>query len=726
MNAIYKSNSKRRIAQTGYRALQSPIAWLLGWTIATLIAFGPFVTGLHAIFAYFQKEPGGLQLALLAILVAAYIVTPSLILINLLLARIAVSRPPSFLRDLYLGAVAREIYISRDRYSGFVAYLMLTALFAIGALCALRFDTFLAPTAGQIAAGLVISSGVALFLPRPARYASQLAELEDRWGLARSTLGGSAWSASNGQSHAHRQPIDGQAGGADTSGDMQAPVSARQPTVSFQQIAGMDSTKQRVRSAVETILDSGRSENRSAVDAARNGILLFGDPGNGKTIFAEAVAGEFQLPLIVVTYADVRSRWIGAEAEALSACFKLAIRSAPCVLFVDEIDSFLVDRSNFSGSNQESIRVTNLLLTQIVDLRRHGVVLMAATNFIDRLDAAAIREGRFDFKIEVPSPDLPARVGLFSRQLSKSAPHVHFDPKLVESVVARWDGFNVKRVQAVAEELGSNLAQSGATHVDARQIQLALRSVQGKGLETPAAPLPLSDLGVDDLSREALAVIAGVMRDPLSYEAMGAQTPTGVFIRIQGATSGAEVVASLAHAAGWLVETVGSADLMRDSEPLQKAWRQARDRRPCIVFVDSADPLLDTSGFARAAHFVPALARALDETRKRFKDVMFVLCASAQSELPAELAMPGRFAEVIDVRSAEICASAYIAEYLARMQIRLDCTMDDALQVIGQGASRSQVERTLQIAVNAAVVRDARRPDSLALEDLRRAAQRAA
>lgn len=725
MNAIYKSNSKRRLTQTGYRALQSPIAWLLGWTFATLIAFGPFVTGLHAILAYFQKEPGGLQLALLAILVAAYIVTPSLILINLLLARIAVSQPPGFLRDLYLGAVAREIYIARDRYSGFLAYLMLTALFAVGALCALRLDTFLAPTSGQIAAGLVIASGVALFLPRPARYPSQLAELEDRWGLARSAQGGSAWSASSGHGHAHRQPIDGQAGG-DASGDMQAPVSARQPTVSFHQIAGMDSTKQRVRAAVETILDSVQSENRSAVDAARNGILLFGDPGNGKTIFAEAVAGEFQLPLIVVTYADVRSRWIGAEAEALSACFKLAIRSAPCVLFVDEIDSFLVDRSNFSGSNQESVRVTNLLLTQIVDLRRHGVVLMAATNFIDRLDAAAIREGRFDFKIEVPSPDLPARVGLFSRQLSKTAPRVHFDPKLIESVVARWDGFNVKRVQAVAEELGSTLVQSGAAHVDARQIHLALRTVQGKGLETPAAPLPLAELSVDDLSREALAVIAGVMRDPLAYEAMGAQAPTGVFMRIQGATSGAEVVSSLAHSAGWLVETVGSADLMRDAEPLQKAWRQARDRRPCIVFVDSADSLLDTSGFSRASHFVPALARALDETRKRFKDVMFVLCASPQAELPAELAMPGRFTEVIDVRSAEVCASAYIAEFLARMQIRLDCTIDEALDAVGQGASRSQVQRTLQIAVNAAVVRDSRRPDSLGLEDLRRAAQRAA
>jgi transitional endoplasmic reticulum ATPase len=122
--------------------------------------------------------------------------------------------------------------------------------------------------------------------------------------------------------------------------------------------------------------------------------LLTGEPGNGKTELAKALAGELKLPYVEITNGLVASQWVNETTVNLMRGLKEARAKAPCVLMIDEIDSFLSDRANVQRADSESSMITNTLLTELVNLRSTGIILVAATNHVNKLDGAAIRGKR--------------------------------------------------------------------------------------------------------------------------------------------------------------------------------------------------------------------------------------------------------------------------------------------------------------------------------------------
>ncbi|MCH2220590.1 MAG: ATP-binding protein, partial [Dechloromonas sp.] len=150
----------------------------------------------------------------------------------------------------------------------------------------------------------------------------------------------------------------------------------------------MQAIKERLLAAGQEVIQGGQSDRPS-----RNGILLTGKPGNGKTYLAEALAGELNLPFLTLTYGDVASKWIGDMPARLPVAFQEARARAPCVLFFDEVDSLLSSRDT-ANMDGDSLKAVNIMLTELVEIRRTGVVVVAATNHLDRLDSAAVREGR--------------------------------------------------------------------------------------------------------------------------------------------------------------------------------------------------------------------------------------------------------------------------------------------------------------------------------------------
>jgi MoxR-like ATPase len=205
-----------------------------------------------------------------------------------------------------------------------------------------------------------------------------------------------------------------------------------------------------------------RAATRFRAVAARNGILLFGPPGNGKTTFAEALAASFKKPLITLTIGDATSMWIGQTTERIRAAFELAHKISPCVLFIDEIDAFLVNRAKVAQAESKTAKITAQLLTEIVNLRKTGSLIIGATNNFDTLDPAAVRDGRFDFKREVPAPDAPARLALLRRvrdvmehDLNKRAPaeQQHRIPQQdLEQVAERLVGLSVARLVRLSDD----------------------------------------------------------------------------------------------------------------------------------------------------------------------------------------------------------------------------------------------------------------------------------
>jgi cell division protease FtsH len=179
--------------------------------------------------------------------------------------------------------------------------------------------------------------------------------------------------------------------------------------VLFEHVAGAAEGKEALKDIVDYLRDPSRFD---AVGAKpRNGVLLVGDPGNGKTLLAKAVAGEAGVAFMACSGSQFQEMFAGVGAARVRAMFKKLRKAAPAILFIDEIDSLGKKRASGSSSvENDSANTLNELLTQLDGLASgSGIVVLAATNRVDVLDPALVRAGRFDMHVVVPSPDQKAR-----------------------------------------------------------------------------------------------------------------------------------------------------------------------------------------------------------------------------------------------------------------------------------------------------------------------------
>lgn len=397
---------------------------------------------------------------------------------------------------------------------------------------------------------------------------------------------------------------------------------ASMPTRTFRDIQGHEELKIRLSNVAAAVL---AQKGKGGQHPARNGILLYGAPGNGKTAFAEALAGELRLPLLTLTYAEVASRWVGEKTSRVRAAFQEAIRQQPCVLFVDEIDSFLESRDTAGpGTVKEDRDLVNALLTLIVDIRRFNVVLVAATNHLDRLDTAAVREGRFDFKIEIPAPDFAARMGLLRDTLRAHLPRVDASITILEAVARRWNGYSTKRILSIVEELPSVLSRAGRSDPTFADFMVALRAVQGHAAARLEDVRPVSELVLSERTRRGLENACARMRDPERTESHGGTLPTGIVFFGPPGTGKTAAAKAMAHEMGWTFLAVTGAELSRDLEALNRLYAKAQELRPTLIFIDEADELLRHRDYSAATAATNKLLTILDGAGERVRDVVWI------------------------------------------------------------------------------------------------------
>jgi transitional endoplasmic reticulum ATPase len=478
---------------------------------------------------------------------------------------------------------------------------------------------------------------------------------------------------------------------------------ASHPKTSFKDIFGNSDIKARLKEAAQAIV-SPRSEERQV----RNGILLSGEPGNGKTVFAEALAGELKLPFLQLSYADVASQWVGEKTSRINGAFAQARRQQPCVLFIDEVDSFLESRdSGRNDGTKEDRDVVNALLTLMVDIRKDKVILVAATNHIDRLDGAGIREGRFDFKVEITPPDQEARVGLLTHGLKTQLQHVSVDPAVVDLVARRWNGFSVKRILAVTEELPSYLARAGKSSIAYEDFMGALRVLQGRKGSTPENVKPISDLVSSPATREMLDLIVGRMADPEHTESHGGTLPTGVLFYGPPGTGKTATAKALAREIDWAFLPATGADLARDPKALEKLYAKAKELRPCIIFVDEADELLKSRDYSPNTESTNKLLTLMDGVNDRIKDVVWVAATNNPDQIDAALLRGGRFTEKVlfEKPSAEGLAT-YLDGWFTTRKVTLESGLTSAVIADMVGSeSIANAEALVQAALNRAISR---------------------
>ncbi len=486
-------------------------------------------------------------------------------------------------------------------------------------------------------------------------------------------------------------------------GNTSEPVVARAkvPTKSFAQILGNEAVKARLLEAGKLVMSARSKDSREP----RNGVLLHGDPGNGKTVFAEALAGELKLPFLQLSVADVASKWVGEKTSRIRQAFDQAMQSQPCMLFIDEIDALLEARDGNSGGVKEDRDAVNALLTLMVDVRAHRVLLVAATNHLDRLDGAGIREGRFDFKVEITAPDAVARRGLLAAGMRSNLPGVQVSDAVLDAVSDRWNGFSAKRILAVTEELPSYL--DGRTVATFDDFMGALRVLQGQRGTSLEGAKPLAELVLAPDAKEAIELIVGRMADPEYTERHGGTLPTGVLLFGPPGTGKTATCKAIAKELGWAFLPATGAGLARSPKDLEKLYLKAKELRPAIIFIDEADELLKNREFSQYTEATNTLLTLTEGVGQRVKDVVWFAATNHPDNIDPALLRGGRFTEkvLLDLPSLEQIAQ-HLQRWLAARSVRLDdgFSFEKFAEMVGQ-VSIANGEAVAQAALNRAVAR---------------------
>ncbi len=201
--------------------------------------------------------------------------------------------------------------------------------------------------------------------------------------------------------------------------------------VSFDDVAGIDEARQELSEIVDFLKNSQKYIQLGA--RIPRGCLLIGSPGTGKTLLARAIAGEANVPFYSISGSDFVEMFVGVGASRVRDMFAQAKKSAPCIVFIDEIDAVGRHRgSGVGGGNDEREQTLNQLLVEMDGFAENeGVVIIAATNRPDVLDRALLRPGRFDRQVTVPNPDVSGREQILKVHLRKITAAADIDPKVI-------------------------------------------------------------------------------------------------------------------------------------------------------------------------------------------------------------------------------------------------------------------------------------------------------
>lgn len=217
----------------------------------------------------------------------------------------------------------------------------------------------------------------------------------------------------------------------------------------FSDIAGLDELKKDMLQAVDILKSPKKYEDKGV--RAPKGIMLEGNPGNGKTLFAKALAGEANINFIPTKATDFQSAMMSIGPAKIKTLFKKARKHAPCIIFIDEFDG-IGERRNYSGTgiDKENNRIITAMLNEMDGFEtKSGVMVIAATNSYNSLDPALVRAGRFDKKYEVSNPDQKTRVELIEIYTKKK--------KIVEQIskeklAENFNGMSCSQIEAILNE----------------------------------------------------------------------------------------------------------------------------------------------------------------------------------------------------------------------------------------------------------------------------------
>jgi transitional endoplasmic reticulum ATPase len=507
-------------------------------------------------------------------------------------------------------------------------------------------------------------------------------------------------------------------------------VETTRPKLTFADVGGCDDAKKQIREIVQDRLNPGRLKRYGVV---RNGILLYGPRGSGKTFLAEATAGEFGLHYFYVSPSHLTSMWVGGTENNIRGIFSQAIVQKPVLVFIDEIDTLGAARVNIReagdlGGSNRGYNDAVVQLMQSIDQYRTapGFVLMGATNVVESLDPALVREGRFDIHIRVDLPDEPSRLRIFEAQLSQK-PWNRCD---LAEFARRTPGASAARIKSIVDR-AATLAARDNRQVEERDLRHTLDETGGK--DRPLfQPVEWPDVIVEaDVERDLRTLVKQLNAGWSDLK--GIALPTGLILSGPPGTGKTMVGRLIATQSRRSFYPLSAADILSGQvgasvKKLSEIFTRARENSPSIIFFDEIDGLMPRNNGLLSTHDAQLVEQCRTEISQLLPEhnVFLIATTNHLDRIDPAILRGGRFSEKIEIGSpGPANRERLLRKYLDRIDL------DVAIQGIAErlaGLSPADIEAVCKAAVRNALGRSDQndRIPRLIWDDFERAIRRVA
>jgi len=256
------------------------------------------------------------------------------------------------------------------------------------------------------------------------------------------------------------------------------------PDVRWDDVGGLDEVKRVLKESIEWPLKYPELFDHMRTNPPK-GILLYGPPGSGKTYLAKAVASESEVNFISVKGPELLSKWVGESERGIREVFRKAKQASPCIIFFDEIDAIAPIRGA-SADSHVTERVISQFLTELDGIEElKGVIVLAATNRLDIVDPALLRAGRFDLRLELPTPDAKARLEIFNIHTRGKPLAADVDLKALADATDGLVGADIEAICRRASMLAIRefLGKHRTFKSESRKVDLSQAKVSNKHFE---------------------------------------------------------------------------------------------------------------------------------------------------------------------------------------------------------------------------------------------------
>jgi transitional endoplasmic reticulum ATPase len=450
---------------------------------------------------------------------------------------------------------------------------------------------------------------------------------------------------------------------------------AKLPSVTYEDIGGLGEIVPKIREMIEVPLRRPEVFERLGIEPPK-GVLLHGPPGTGKTLIAKAVANESGAHFISLAGPEIFSKWYGQTEQNLRKVFDEAEKSAPSIIFIDEIDAIAPKREQVTGEVER--RTVSQLLTLMDGLKSRGrVIVIAATNRVNSLDPALRRSGRFDREIEIPVPDKKGRKEILQIHTRYMPLEKGVDLDKLAEVTYGYVGADI-----------AGLAKEAAMHALRRVIptisslkedepipkeileklkvkkgdfDYALRMVQPSAMREVLIEIPKVKWeevgGLEDVKQALKEAVQWPLENPDCFKTLGIRPPRGILLYGPPGCGKTYVVKALANEAGVNFVAVKGPELLskwvgESEQHVRDVFRRAKQVAPSIILFDEIDALAPKRGLSVGTRVMEqVVSQLLTEMSgiEEMEGVAVIATTNRPDILDPALLRPGRFDRLIYV-----------------------------------------------------------------------------